>query len=85
GELVGTSTTAPYEVQWEVEGTGTHQIETFAYTTDNAVAGARRLTFYGMAPVGSVRVPGYSAAIMDGGDLEFDVTALDPDYVATPT
>ncbi|MCW1922527.1 Ig-like domain-containing protein [Luteolibacter arcticus] len=83
--LVGSATSAPYEIPWAVAGTGTHLVEAFAYTTDNAVAGAKRVWFYGTVPIGDVSVPGYSAAILDGGDLETDVTELDVDYVPSPT
>ncbi len=83
GELAGTATAPPYEVQWLVDRPGYWLVEAFAYTTGGAVAGANRVKFYGQNPAPTI--PGYSVAILDGGDPETDVTELDPEYVPSET
>ncbi len=85
GQLAGTATSAPYNLSWTVDKPGYRVIEAFAYTSNNAVASASRRAIYAEAAVSAPQVPGYSVALLDGGDLESDVTELDPDYVPSAT
>lgn len=85
GQLAGSATSAPYNLSWTVDKPGYRLIEAFAYTSDNAVAGSSRKAIYAEAAITAPQVPGYSVGILDGGDLESDVTELDPDYVPSPT
>ncbi|WP_265594626.1 Ig-like domain-containing protein [Haloferula sp. BvORR071] len=85
GQLVGSKTAAPYDLQWAVDQPGYRLVEAFAYTADNKVAGANRVGIFAEASVAAPTIPGYSMAILDGGDLETDVTELDPDHVPTET
>lgn len=85
GVLVGTAATAPYTFNWTVDQLGFRTVEAFAHTTDGAVADAQRVAIYSVAQIGAPQIPGYSTAIVDGGDLESDVTELDPNYVASVT
>lgn len=85
GQLVGSVTTSPYQMDWTVDGPGFRLVEAFAHTTDGAVAAAGRVAVYAQAVVGAPAIPGYSVAIANGGDLESDVTELDPEYVPSAT
>lgn len=71
GQSVGTSTTAPYELSWTPTTLGSHLVEAFATASNGTVGGANRVA---TTLVPTPQVPGYSAAIFDGGDGEARLT-----------
>ena len=85
GQLAGSAASAPYAINWMVDQPGYRVVEAFAHTTGGAVAAAGRVGIYAEAAVPAPTIPGYSVAILDGGDLETDVTELDPEHVPSPT
>ncbi|WP_367872764.1 Ig-like domain-containing protein [Luteolibacter sp. Populi] len=81
GQLVGSATSAPYEVPWTVDQPGYRLVEAFAYTAGGAIAGSNKSAVYAHAEFAAPAVPGYSAAILDGGVQEIDELEKNPDYV----
>jgi len=79
GQSVGTDTSAPYSIDYTLPLPGYYTIEARAALAGGGVAASVTARVLAEAVVSTPVVPGYSMALIDGGDLDVDsVPAADP-------
>ena len=74
GQSVGTDSTSPYQINYTAPLPGYYDVEARATLVGGGIAGTTQAKILAEAVVPKPTLPGYSVAIIDGGDLEADTT-----------
>jgi len=78
GVSVGVDTTAPYSSPFTPPSLGIYLVEAFATSSDNGIAGSKRVRFLAESATTRPTLPGYSAGLLNGGDQEAELFPTSP-------